>query len=316
MGFPVKYRYRIANLYQDFKEDYFVSYVLSCCSMADMSAAYYKERNIEWIPFHYVIDGVSHLDDQSVPIKSFYDAMRNGAMTSTAQISTGEFIEYFTSFLEKGLDVLHINLSTGLSGVYNAACIARDDLVSKYPDRKLIVVDSLAASSGYGLVMDTLADMRDAGKSIDELAAWIEEHKLEMRHWFFSTDLTFFIRGGRVTKTAGFFGSMLHICPLLDVDGQGKLQPREKLRGKKAVIRRIVEKMELTAANGLDYDGKCFISQSDCMDDARAVADLIEERFKKLNGKVVISDIGTGIGSHTGPGTVALFFWGKSRKGE
>ncbi len=293
-----------------------MSYVLSCCSMADMSKEYYESRDIRWIPFHYLIDGVSHRDDQSMPIKAFYNAMRNGAMTGTAQISTGEFIEYFSSFLDKGLDVLHICLSTGISGVYNSACIARDDLAAKYPDRKLLVVDSMGASSGYGLIMETLADMRDEGKSIDELYAWIEAHKLEMRHWFFSTDLTFYIRGGRVSKTAGFFGTVLHICPLLDVDGQGKLQPREKLRGKKAVIRRIVDKMEATAADGLDYDGKCFISQSDCYDDAKAVAELIETRFKKLNGKVRINDIGTGIGSHTGPGTVALFFWGKSRKGE
>ena len=293
-----------------------MSYILSCCSMADMSRAYYESRDIRWIPFHYLIDGVSHLDDQTMPMKDFYNAMRGGAMTGTAQISTGEFIEYFTPFLEQGLDVLHVCLSTGISGVYNAACIARDDLAARYPDRKLIIVDSLAASSGYGLIMETLADMRDEGKSIDELTEWIEAHKLEMRHWFFSTDLTFYIRGGRVSKTSGFFGTVLHICPLLDVDGQGKLQPREKLRGKKAVIRRIVDKMEATAANGLDYDGKCFISQSDCSEDAKAVAGLIEERFKKLNGKVRINDIGTGIGSHTGPGTVALFFWGKSRKGE
>ncbi len=297
-------------------EENVMSYILSCCSMADMSRAYYENRDIRWIPFHYLVNGNSYLDDQSMPMKTFYDAMRGGAMTSTAQISTGEFIEYFTPFLEKGQDVLHVCLSTGLSGVFNAACIARDDLAARFPERKIYVVDSLAASSGFGLIMDTLADMRDAGKSIDELYAWIREHRLEMRHWFFSTDLTYYIRGGRVTKTAGFVGNLLHLCPLLDVNGEGKLIARQKLRGKKAAVRRIVEMMEATAAGGLDYDGKCFISQSDCMEDARAVADLVEERFKKLNGKVHISDIGTGIGSHTGPGTVALFFWGKSREGE
>ncbi|MBQ8733717.1 MAG: DegV family EDD domain-containing protein, partial [Anaerotignum sp.] len=156
-------------------------------------------------------------------------------------------------------------------------------------------------------------DLRDMGKSIDEVYQWAEENKRKVHHWFFSTDLTFFIKGGRVTKTAGFVGTMLNICPLLHVDKEGKLIPKQKVRTKKKVIEAIVKKMEEFAENGMDYNGKCYISHSACREDADAVAKLIEERFPKLDGNVLVNDIGTTIGSHTGPGTVALFFWGEER---
>jgi DegV family protein with EDD domain len=188
------------------------------------------------------------------------------------------------------------------------------DLREKYPEKRIYIVDSLAASSGYGLLMDRLADLRDSGMSIDEVRDWAEANKLKCLHWFFTSDLTFFIRGGRVSKASGMIGQVLNICPLLNVDAQGKLIPREKHRGKKKVIHAIVQKMKEQAENGLDYSGKCFISQSDCLSDARAVADAVEAAFPKLDGKVRIFDIGTTIGSHTGPGTVALFFWGQERR--
>jgi DegV family protein with EDD domain len=161
--------------------------------------------------------------------------------------------------------------------------------------------------------MDTLADMRDEGKSIDELFAWVNENRLRLHHWFFSSDLTAYVKGGRISKAAGLFGTMLNICPLLNMDQNGRLIPRYKIRTKKRVITEIVNQMEKYAQDGLHYSGKCFISQSACYEDARQVADLVEERFKNLNGKVVINNIGTTIGSHTGPGTVALFFFGSER---
>ena len=174
-------------------------------------------------------------------------------------------------------------------------------------------MDSLGASSGYGLLMDRLADLRDEGKTIDEVYEWALAHRLNLHHWFFSTDLTFYIKGGRISKTAGFVGGMLNICPLLNMDSQGRLIPRYKIRTKKKVIRAIVDKMEECAQDGTGYSGKCYMSHSACYEDARAVADLVEERFPNLDGKVEINDIGTTIGSHTGPGTVALFFWGEER---
>jgi DegV family protein with EDD domain len=161
--------------------------------------------------------------------------------------------------------------------------------------------------------MDTLADMRDEGKNIEELYQWVMDNRLRLHHWFFSTDLTAYVRGGRISKAAGLFGTMLNICPLLNMDHLGRLIPRAKIRSKKRVIAEIVNQMEACARDGLDYTGKCFISQSACYEDARQVADLVEERFKKLNGKVIINNVGTAIGSHTGPGTVALFFYGSER---
>ena len=291
------------------------NYILSCCTTADLSEEHLKSRDIKYVCFHFELDGKQYLDDigKTMPLDKFYEAMANGADTKTSQVNVEEFIEYFTPFLEEGKDILHISMSSGISGVYNSAMIAKGILDAKYPDRKLLVVDSLAASSGYGLIMDKLADLRDSGMSIDEVCEWIEEHKLELNHWFFTTDLTFFIRGGRVSKTSGAFGTLLNICPLLNVDKEGKLIPRAKIRTKKKVIIATVDKMAECAADGLEYSGKCYISNAACYEDARAVADLIEARFKNLDGKVEIDNIGTTIGSHTGPGTVALFFWGKKR---
>ena len=246
-------------------------YILSCCSTADLTKEHFEERGISYICFHYQLDGKQYADDlgQSMPFEKFYKAMADGAETKTSQVNAEEFQAYFEKFLKQGKDVLHVCLSSGISGVINSAMIAREELAEKYPDRKILVVDSLGASSGYGLLMDQLADLRDQGKSIH--------------------------------------------CPLLNMDDQGRLIPRFKIRTKKKVIRAIVDKMEEYANDGRDYSGKCYISQSGCYEDARAVADLVEARFPHLNGKVEINYVGTTIGSHTGPGTVALFFWGRKR---
>ena len=290
-------------------------YILSCCSTADLSKEHFDRRDIHYVCFHYMLNDVSYPDDlgQSIAFEDFYRMMTEGADTKTSQVNVAEFIDYFTPFLKEGKDILHVSLSSGLSGSVNSARTAAEMLSEEYPDRKIYVVDSLGASSGYGLIMETLADMRDEGKSLDELHDWIEANKLRLHHWFFSTDLTFYVKGGRVSKASGFFGTMLNICPLLNMDNLGRLIPREKIRTKKKVIKTIVDRMEECADDGLDYSGKCFISQSACVEDAKAVAALVEERFPKLNGKVEINYVGTTIGSHTGPGTVALFFWGKER---
>lgn len=292
-------------------------YVISCCSTADLTRKHFEERDISYICFHFELDGVPYMDDlgESIPFDEFYQKMADGAETKTSQVNAEEFEEYFEPFLKEGKDILHVCLSSGISGVINSAMIAREELEKKYPDRRIYIVDSLGASSGYGLLMDKLADLRDQGKKVEEVYQWAEEHKLEVHHWFFSTDLTFFIKGGRISRTAGFVGGVLGICPLLNMGEEGTLVPRQKIRTKRKVIRAIVDKMEANACDGLEYSGKCYISQSACEEDAKAVADLVEKRFPNLDGKVEINHVGTTIGSHTGPGTVALFFWGKSRKG-
>ncbi|MBQ5667633.1 MAG: DegV family protein, partial [Oscillospiraceae bacterium] len=273
-------------------------YILSCCSTADLSKEHFEARDIRYICFHYKLNGTDYSDDlgQSIPFEEFYKRMDSGEDTQTSQINVTEYLEYFESFLSEGKDILHLTLSSGISGSYNSAINAAKIAKERYPERKIYVVDSLAASSGYGLLMDKLADLRDEGMGINELKDWAEENKLRLHHWFFSSDLKFFIKGGRVSKTAGTVGTILGICPLLNVDNEGHLIARAKIRTKKKVIREIVKRMEEFAEDGYDYSGKCYISQSACVGDAKAVAQLIEKLFPKLNGKVLINYIGTTIG--------------------
>ena len=287
-------------------------YKITCCSTADMPAAYFEERKIPYVCFHYRMDGVEYPDDlgKTMPFAEFYDRISKGAEPTTAQVNAQQYMDFFEPILKEGKDILHFTLSGGISGSVNSANIAKTQLEEKYPDRKVIVIDSLEASSGFGMLVDAALDKQEEGLSLEENAAWAEENKNRLHHWFFSTDLTSFIRGGRISKVSGFVGQALNICPLMNVNSEGKLIPRNKYRGKKQVIREMVKRMEEHAQGGLSYNGKCFMSCSACEEDARKVADIIEEKFPNLNGKVVINSIGTVIGSHTGPGTVALFFWG------
>lgn len=290
-------------------------YVLTCCSTADMSCEHLQARDIPFVCFHYTMNGQEYPDDlgQTMSFEEFYRRIEAGAMPTTSQVNVGQFEDFFEPHLQAGRDIVHVSLSTGLSGSYNSACMARDDLLAKYPERQIYIADSLGASSGYGLLMDLAADLRDGGAAAGEVYDWIESHKLNMHHWFFSTDLTHYRRGGRISAASAVVGNMLNICPLMNMSYDGKLIPRFKIRGKKRVIEEIVHMMELHAENGLDYDGKCFISNSACYEDARKVADLVEARFRKLKEPVTINSVGTVIGAHTGPGTVALFFMGDRR---
>lgn len=291
-------------------------FVLTCCSTADMKKEYFDERQIPYVCFHYLIDGVSYPDDlgQSMPFDEYYNRISKGAMPTTSQVNVAEFHDFFGAILKEGKDVLHISLSSGISGTYNSACSAVEELKEEYPDRQVLVVDSLGASSGFGLLVDALADLRDQGASLEAAYRYALQQRLHVHHWFFSTDLTSFKRGGRISATAAMLGTVLNICPLMNMDHEGHLIPRQKIRTKKKAIHEAVKMMEEHADGGTSYNGKCFISCSACYDDARAVADLVEERFPNLNGKVLINSIGTVIGAHTGPGTVALFFFGDERK--
>ena len=290
-------------------------FVLSCCSTADLSAEKYEELGVSYICNSYRLDGKTYTDDlgKTISYKDFYKAMEDGAETSTSQINQDEFKDYFRGILSSGKDLLHLSLSSGISGTYNSARLAAEDMREEFPERKIYLVDSLAASSGFGLFMAKLSELRDSGMGLEELYNWAEANKNNLHHWFFTTDLTYFVKGGRVSKASGFIGGVLGICPLLDINDEGKLIARAKIRGKKKVIPETVDRMKEHATDKLGYADRCFISNSACYEDARMVADLVEEAFPKLKGKVEIFDIGTTICSHTGPGTVALFFWGDQR---
>ena len=290
-------------------------YILSCESTADLSMEKLKAIDVRPIYFHFYLDGQEYPDDlgQSVSFADFYQAMVDGASTKTAAISAGEYEEFFRGLLAEGKDILHVSLSSGLSSTYDSAVVAARTLASEFPERKVYVVDSLGASSGYGLIMQKLADLRADGMSIDDAREWIEANKLRMHHWFFSTDLTFYIKGGRVKPMAGYVGNLLGICPMLNMNTEGKLIPREKCRSKKKAQKLIVDEMLEHAHHGVAYNDRVFLSQSACPDIAQPVVDAVEQAFPDMKGAVEVFSIGTTIGSHTGPGTVALYFWGDER---
>ncbi len=293
-----------------------MKFILSCCSPADLTSEQLSNLKVHYIPFHLILGNKEMIDDlgKSISYLEFYQAMVDGADTKTMQVNIEEYITFFKDLLKEGLPILHVTLSSGLSGTSNSATMAAREINEELGKKMIYICDSLGASSGYGLLVDKLSQLRDEGKDVEEVYAWAEANKLRVHHWFFSTDLTFFVRGGRVSKVSGWFGTVLKICPLLNVDVNGKLIPRHKIRGKKMVIKAIVEKMEQFADNGENYAEGCYISNSACEEDAFAVRDLIEEKFPNLKGKVIVNSIGTTIGCHTGPGTVALFFWGEERK--
>lgn len=291
------------------------NFVLTCCSTVDMKKEFFERRQIPYVCFHYTMDGVTYPDDlgQSMPFPEFYDRIAKGATPVTSQVNVDEYCNFFEPILKEGKDILHLTLSSGISGTYNSACVAREEMSGKYPERRIVIVDSLGASAGYGLLTDGVADLRDNGVSLEEAVEWTENNKLSVHHWFFSSDLTSFQRGGRISATSAILGTVLNICPLMNIDDKGHLVPRQKIRTKKKAIKEIVNTMEAHAQGGRDYSKKCFLSYSACENDAMEVAALVEERFPSLSGKVVLNSVGAVIGSHTGPGTVALFFWGDKR---
>ena len=246
-------------------------YVVTCCSTADMSRTFMETNEVPFAMFHYQLDGKEYADDlySSISPEVFYKMIGDGAQPVSSQVNAEAYCALFEPVLKSGKDVLHLTLSSGISGSINSANVAKTQMEEKYPDRRVMVVDSLAASSGYGMLVEQTLENQRAGMSLEENAAWIVAHRNTLHHWFFSTDLTSYIRGGRVSKTAGFFGKMLNICPLLNVNSEGRLIPRSKYRGKKQVIREIVKRMEEHAQNGREYSGKCYISQSACMEDAK-----------------------------------------------
>ncbi|WP_124068284.1 DegV family protein [Clostridium sp. E02] len=291
------------------------AYVLTCCSTADMDKEFFLDRQIPYVSFHFTIDGETYPDDlgESYSLSQFYDQIKKGSKPTTSQVNIVEYCEFFEPILKQGKNILHVTLSSGISGTYNSACAAASEMRTKYPDKKIVVLDSLGASSGYGLLIDAIANFRDQGLGLEETAEWVLNKRLTVHHWFFSADLSSFKRGGRISATSAMLGTVLNICPLMTINDSGQLVLKQKIRTKHKAIREMVKQMELHADHGENYDGPCFISHSAAVDDAREVSALIEDRFPHLKGNIVIHEIGTVIGSHTGPGTVALFFFGDVR---
>ncbi len=291
------------------------NYVLSCSSTTDLSAEKLRSRNLHYMTFKFRVDDVDYADDfgASLPFKDLYAKMGDGAKVSTTQITAQEYVDEFEPILKEGKDIVHITLSSGISGTYQSALSAKKELEEKYPERKVYIIDSLAASSGYGMLSLKAADYRDQGHTAEELVEYVENLKLKIHHVFFSTDLSAYIRGGRISAASGLIGTLLRICPLMYVNKEGKLIVKKKLIGKKRAEIELMKEMLANVQDGTDYDGECFLCHSECRDDAEYLVGEIEKTFPALKGKCEIYDIGATIGCHSGPGTAAVFFIGKER---
>ena len=282
----------------------------SCSDLNAEVAA--KFDHFEVIPLSYTISGETSFQpfDNAQRCSAFYDRLRAGETCTTSQVSPGDFVEAFKPYAEKGEAVLGLIFSSALSGTYASACMARDIVHEDYPDAVIELVDTLAASAGEGMVVYDAVARRDAGMAIDENAAYTRAHLQEYAHWFTVDDLHFLKRGGRCSPSAAFFGTMLKIKPVLHVDSEGRLIARSKVRGRMQALRAIAMKFgELEA----DKDQMIFISHVDCEKDAMVVKETLVKEFGCDPERIVLSAVGPVIGSHSGPGTVALFFRGKDR---
>lgn len=262
----------------------------------------------EALTFHF--DGEEkEYSAHDMDISAFYERMRQGGVAKTSAVSTGVFAEAFEKVIKEGYDILYLGFSSGLSTTYNSARVAMETLREKYPEAKLLAVDSLCASAGQGLLLSLLVDKREEGASIEEAAEYAESLRLKVCHWFTVDDLVYLKRGGRISPTLAFVGNMLGIKPVLHVDNEGHLVNVSKVRGRRNALLAMAEKYGESADNA--RGGRVYISHGDCLEDAEALAKILEEKY---GAKVeLITDVGTVIGAHSGPGTLALFFLGKER---
>lgn len=263
-------------------------YVLSCSPATDLDPCRMKARDIRFLTEDYALTG-TFLNDRNA------------------------YRVYFETFLKEGTDLLHICQSSGISEDFKAAESAARELMDEYPQCRITVIDSLCVSAGYGLLMETLADMRDFGMEYEVLSSWTEEHKSELHHRLFATDLRGSVKEDHRSKAVTMLGTVFGSCSLLSLDAEGELKMCGNVLTKKKAVTRIAELMEEYAENGIDYAGKCFLSHSGCPDEAKTTARLIEEKFGRLDGTVPVFEMGPSLSNRTGNGTVALFFWGSPR---
>lgn len=292
------------------------NYVLSAESTVDLPYARLSERNVPILFYTYSV-GTQIFEDDMGRTKGerdeFYAMLAKGAKPVTSQINVAEYVDFFKKQLDAGKDVLHVAFGSGMSGSVNNAFEAAKELEAEYSDRKVVVVDSLCSSGGYGMLVEYALDMRDAGSSLEEVAAWLDVNRNNIHHRFFCTDLTFFRRSGRVTALTSLIGTIFGVCPLMKLDVNGKIIAYGKIRGKRKAIDDTVSVMESKALGGTKYNGKCFIHHSASLETAELLKNRLEETFPALKGKIEIFDIGAVVSSHCGPGVTAVFFMGCPR---
>lgn len=288
------------------------SYVIVTDSSADLSAQMAEEAGVQVLPLRFTVEGQTYYnwpDNREMDPKVFYRMLREGEVATTAAVNISQYLDMLEPILQSGTDVLVLSFSSGLSATYDSSRLAAEELREKYPQRKIFAVDTLCASLGQGLLVWHAAQLKDQGKSIEEVRDWVEENKLHLCHQFTVDDLHFLKRGGRISATTAVVGTMLKIKPVLHVDDGGKLVNIGKARGRKASLKALVDRMGETA---IDPAGQTvFISHGDCLEDAEYVAGLVKERMGVQD--VRINYVGPVIGAHSGPGTLALFHLGSRR---
>ncbi len=288
-----------------------MDYILVVDSNTDLPKPYVDSNNVGQIYFSYNYKGKEYLDDFGATLnhKEFYNSIKNGEMPTTSLVPILSYEREFRKHVEKGLAVVYISFSSALSGSYNSACIAANNIKEERPSADITIVDTLAASLGEGLLVRYLIDLFNAGATKEEILQWADNNRQRVNHYFTVDDLNHLKRGGRVSAVSAFIGTILEIKPILRVDEFGKLVPIEKVKGRKKSLKRLVEyfKERVEFPNGQII----AISHADAEEDAKYIEGLIKNEFNV--GDVIINNIGPTVGSHSGPGTVALFFLGKKR---
>lgn len=284
-------------------------YVILTDSSCDLPDDIVKKYQLEILQLDFIIEGEGSFHNAQADIKNVYGKLRNGANIKTSAANISQATRTIERIFKQGSNILYLGFSSGLSSTYQTICMAGREMMEEYPERKMISVDTLAASMGQGLLVYKACQARDAGKGLEENAQYIEDIKLKLCHWFTVDDLFFLKRGGRISGVTATVGTMLSIKPILHVDDEGHLINVSKVRGRKAAITELVNRMEKLAVHPEDQD--IFISHGDCIEDAEKLASIIKERFG--NDRITISYVGPVIGAHSGPGTLALFFLGEHR---
>lgn len=290
-------------------------FILSCESTVDLPYSYVAGREIPVLFYSYLVDGKEYPDDMGrdpFALPRFYQFLSKGKIPSTSQINEYRYEEFFEELLQQG-DVLHVAFGSGMTPSVKNALAAADVLREKYPNRKIEVIDSLCSSTGYGLLVDGAADLRDEGRTMEETIDWLNANRKHVHHQFFSTDLQYYRRSGRISGSAAALGTILSICPIMRLDDSGHIIAYDKVRGRRKAIEKTLDVMAEHAQGGTAYSGKCWICHSNCLTEAKETVAAIKERFPNVSGEIRICDIGTIIASHSGPGTVAVFFFGDER---
>lgn len=287
-------------------------YIITTDTTADLPESYIKEQGLGIMSLSYTIDGETYDRSHELPVKEFYAKMRAGSMPTTSQVNPEGAKTVFLEMMQKqDADILHIAFSSGLSGSCNSAFIGAEELAEEYKDHHVIVVDSLAASLGEGLLVHKALENQKKGMSLEENAKWLEDNKLHLVHNFTVDDLFHLHRGGRVSKTAAVIGTMINLKPVLHVDNEGHLIPVSKVRGRKKSLIALVDNMEKQMGSYREQNDIVFISHGDCEEEAQFVADLVKQRFGI--DSFLLNHVGPTIGAHSGPGTMALFYMGEYR---